>query len=189
MADSLQRIYLDQAKQECDACFAAIHAFNAALSSHNQEDPFCHAMTLVHHAASLSRIFWPAGGRNKTSRLRARRRGEFLRKELGVRSDHPIRDRALRDHFEHFDERLDEWVERTKNRNIIHRLLGPRSAVGGNTIQDGDIIHHYDPTSKMYAFRGEKFDIQAIASGIDDLYAKIQQQVARIEARRTAGHG
>ena len=78
----------------------------------------------------------------------------------------------MRDHFEHFDERLDDWAENSRNRNIISRLLGPRSAVGGNAIDDSDIIHHYDPSSKIYSFRGEPFNIQDLVTGIDDIHKK-----------------
>lgn len=66
----------------------------------------------------------------------------------------------------------------------MYTFIGPRSGIGGNAFEDGDIIHHYDPVTKTYAFRGEKFDIQAIVSGIDDLYAKIQQRLAEIEVNR-----
>ena len=110
--------------------------------------------------------------------------GEPLREILLIPSNHAVQSRPLRDHFDHFDERLDDWAERSKNRNIIHRLLGPRSAVGGDAIADEDIIHHYDPATKIYAFRGEKFDVQAIATGLNDLYARIQKQLTELERQR-----
>ncbi|MBQ0933658.1 hypothetical protein [Ideonella alba] len=189
MDDFLERIYLDQAKQECEACFEAIKEFNGALERERSKDPFAHATALVHHAAAVSRIFWPPGGRDKHARQRAHRRGEALRKALSVSTDHPVQARTLRDHFEHFDERLDDWAERSKNRNIVRKLLGPRSAIGGDAIQDEDIIHHYDPETKIYAFRGEKFDVQALASGLEDLYAKIAARLAELDRRRFGGDG
>jgi hypothetical protein len=189
MDDFLQSIYLKQAKQECEACFVAIASFNKALAEPQGNDPFVHAKALVHHAAAVSRIFWPPGSRDKHARQRAHRRGEALRRLLAIPSNHTIQARTLRDHFEHFDERLDEWAERSKNRDIVRRLLGPRSAIGGDAIQDEDIIDHYDPATKVYAFRGEKFDIQLIAAGLDDLYAKIGAHLSELEQRRIGRHG
>ncbi len=55
------------------------------------------------YTASTSRIFWPP--RNK-----AKARGERLRKLVGIPKDHALSDRSLRDHIEHFDERLDDWL-------------------------------------------------------------------------------
>ena len=184
MDESLHRIYLSQAKDECEECFAAIKSFDAALQSRCTQDLFRHARHLIQHAAAVSRIFWPPGGKNKTSRERAHRRGEALRKTLAIPANHPVQNRSLRDHFEHFDERLDEWADRSKNRNIIHRLLGPRRSVGGDAIGDGDIIHHYDPRTKVYAFRGEKFEIEAIATGVNDVYGKINKRLAELDQLR-----
>lgn len=185
MHEFLQRLYLGQVKEECERCFAAISAMNAALQSTEDRDPFAPAMEVVHHAAAVSRIFWPPGGKDKHSRQRAHRRGEHLRSLLALPSGHAVQNRALRDHFEHFDERLDDWAERSKNKNIVHRLIGPRSAIHGDAIQDQDIIHHYDPATKIYAFRGEPFDIQALATGLDDIYARAIRKLEELERRRS----
>lgn len=173
MDDFLLRIYLEQAKEECDRSFLAIKELNTAIASKGELDPFGPAQTLVHHAAAVSRIFWPPVIRDKHARQRSQRRGDALRKAIGIANGHPVQNRALRDHFEHFDERLDDWAERSKNRNIVKQLVGPRTAIGGDAITDEDIIHHYDPATKVYAFRGEKFKVQELANGLDDIYAKI----------------
>ena len=180
----LESIYLEQAKQECEACFAAVKGINEAMASKRSEDLFAHAMAFVQRGAAVSRVFWPPGSRDKHARQRAHRRGEALRQALAIPADHPVQDRTLRDHFEHFDERLDDWAERSKNRNIVRRLLGRRSAIGGDGIQDGDIIDHFDPATKVYSFRGEKFDIQALATGLDGLYARINERLTELNGRR-----
>lgn len=177
-------MYLEQAQRDCEGCYSAISMFNAALAPPGAEDPFAHAMALVQRAAAVSRIFWPPGARDKHVRQRAQRRGEALRKTLSIPCGHAIQSRTLRDHFEHFDERLDDWAERSKNRNIVRRFIGPRAAIGGDAIQDQDIIDHYDPATRTYSFRGEAFDIQALAAGIDDLYRRIAGRLAELEVAR-----
>lgn len=143
--------------------------------------PYCSESVLdvLYVLAAVSRIFWPPGGRNKQSTKRAHRRGQALRDMLQLQSGHPVQNRSLRDHFEHFDERLDDWAENSKNRNIVHRLFGPRSAIGGDSIQDSDIIHHFDPATNIFGFRGEHYNIQELATGLDEIY---QKTVAKIEA-------
>ncbi|MDO8251385.1 MAG: hypothetical protein Q7T78_16930 [Rhodoferax sp.] len=173
MDDFLLRLYLKQVKEECESAFSAIEAFNNAVQSSGAADPFASAHSFIHNAAAVSRIFWPPRGKDKHSSQRSQRRGEALRKAIDLPSAHAVQNRVLRDHFEHFDERLDDWAERSKNRNIVHHLLGPRNAIGGNAISDEDIIHHYDPATKIYAFRGEKFDLQSLATGINDVFVKI----------------
>lgn len=172
MDDFLKGVYLSQVKAECEFCLAAVNRMNEIMKDDAKGDFFREALDLIHHAAAISRIFWPPGGKDKQKRVRAQRRGQALRDELGINSNNPVQNRTLRDHFEHFDERLDDWAENSRNRNIISRLLGPRSAVGGNAIDDSDIIHHYDPSSKIYSFRGEPFNIQDLVTGIDDIHKK-----------------
>lgn len=177
MDEHLLRLYLGQVKEECEAAKKAINDLNAALQSKGNVSPFPPAQALVHHAAAVSRIFWPPGGKDKQVSQRSHSRGEALRKAIGLTTPHPVQSRTLRDHFEHFDERLDQWAEASRNRNIIKRLIGPRDAIGGDGISDGDIIHHYDPASHIYAFRGEKFDVQALATGLEDIVSKMKEKL------------
>jgi len=179
MDDFLLRLYLEQAKDECERAFSAVKALNAALESNGELDPFVPAQAIIHHAAAVSKIFWPPGSRDKVARKRAHRRGETLRSELALVRPHAVQARTLRDHFEHFDERLDAWVQQSKNRYIVNQLVGPRTAIGGDAIADTDIIHHYDPAAKTYAFRGEKFDIQALAAGLDDIFLRIESRLSK----------
>ena len=174
MDDFLKRIYLQQVKQECEFCLAAVTKMNEILELQDQSknDFFREALDLVHHAAAVSRIFWPPGCRDKKKKVRAQRRGQVLRDQLDIQSNHSIQKRKLRDHFEHFDERLDDWAENSRNKNIVGSLFGPRSAIGGDGIDDSDIIHHYDPATKIYSFRGEPFDIQELVTGINDIHQK-----------------
>ena len=180
----LLRIFLEQVKDDCERGLLAIHQLNDALRSDQKGDPFGPAQSFIHHAAAVSRIFWPPKNINKPASKRSKHRGETLMALLLIDNNHGLRSRTLRDHFEHFDERLDEWAERSKNRNMIKQLIGPRSAVAGASIADGDIIHHYDPETKMYAFRGEKFDIQKLADALSDIYARATDQLKTIAAHR-----
>ena len=42
----------------------------------------------------------------------------------------------------------------------------------------------YDPTTNIFAFRGEKFDVQALASGLEDIYKKASQRLEELQANR-----
>ena len=180
MDNFLVKIYLGQVKLECELCFNSIKLMNAILKKEVEGDLFQPALDLVHHAAAVSRIFWPPGGRNKQSRMRAQKRGQNLRDILELPSGHAVQDRSLRDHFEHFDERLDDWAETSKNRNIVQRFIGSRNDIGGDSIMDSDIIHHFDPSKNTFGFRGEHYDIQSLASGLDDIYQRTERKLEEL---------
>jgi hypothetical protein len=107
-----------------------------------------------------------------------------LRQALKVDDAHVLKNRTLRDHFEHLDERLDEWAETSPNKNIVDNMIGPRAAIGGNAIKDQDIIRMFDPGTKLIVFRGERFDIQGLVGGLTEVQSKAAERLAQLEANR-----
>jgi len=43
--------------------------------------------------------------------------------------------------------------------------------IGGDAIQDSDIMRHFDPTTLKFIFRGEEFELQPIAAAIEQVAA------------------
>jgi hypothetical protein len=107
---------------DVDAIWLAIHSLLAA-------------------AANLSKLFWPVA-------IAQTGRGDFLRDLFGVYDDSPLRSRALRNDFEHFDERLDAWTEGASS-VFADRNIGPRDRV---TLGD-EPLRHYDPDTDTVYFR------------------------------------
>lgn len=66
-------------------------------------------VALLTHVAMISKFLAPI-------KASASERGVELRAHLGVPNDSPILPRAARDNLEHFDERVDGWVERNETR-------------------------------------------------------------------------
>lgn len=177
----LERIYLVQVLEDCRMCLASVSAFNAALNDPRNDEPFTHAMSFIHKAAAVSRIFWPPKSFSKESSARAKSRGENLKKALQINDTHPIKSRDLRDHLEHFDERLDDWAEHSKNRCIIVRMIGKRSHIAGNSINDSDIIHLFDPDTHRYYFRGQEFNLQELVDGIVDIHNRTGARILELD--------
>lgn len=66
-------------------------------------------VSFLTHAAMISKFLDPINAS-------AKERGVELRAHLGVPNDSAILPRAARDNLEHFDERIDGWVERNEQR-------------------------------------------------------------------------
>lgn len=173
MDQHLERVYLRYLRDECRYYVNAIYRLNLILQSQGSdvEGIFLHLRSAVSHAASVSRVLWP-GQAKKASR--ASTRGQHLRRILEIEDTHVVRRRNLRDHIEHFDERLDDWAESSPHRNLVDRLVGPRSAIGGDAITDQDILNHFDPALASYIFRGEAFDIQELTNGVLDILRRVE---------------
>ena len=119
---------------------------------------------LVANVAGVARILWPPWIRDPDKRRTAEIRGEHLRQALGIVDNHPLRSRALRDHLEHFDERLDQWSQETGHGGIVDLHIGPTSVIGGDAIARGDFLRVYQPERKVFTFRGDEFDIQQLVT-------------------------
>jgi hypothetical protein len=118
---------------------------------------------------NISKVFFPPGSRSQT-----KRRGRQLRETFGVQDDSLLADRALRDAFEHFDERIDRWFRDSPRRNFADRLIGPAGMIQG--IDPGDMFRHLNPDTKAVRVVGDELDLQAL---VDEVQALVQRVAER----------
>lgn len=184
MDEFIESVYLRELNQQCQYAIGAVGRMNECLSNRNPGEFFREAGDFLQHSSAVSRVLWPPGSTNRAKKKRAKQRGAHLRAKLAVPENNALQARSLRDHFEHFDERLDEWAETSPNKNIVDNMIGPRNAIGGSAIRDEDILRMFDPASNEIVFRGEKFNIQTLVSGVQDIQARATARLGEIEANK-----
>jgi hypothetical protein len=108
-------------------------------------DPYWEPIqTILVSAANLSKMFW---GDKPTAAARRRP----LRRSLRVTKRSPLYSRALRNHFEHFDEKLEGWFRSTPHGNYAGRNVSPTKEFSlGQTKR----FAHYDPDTGKVTFWG-----------------------------------
>lgn len=158
-----------------------------------QAEVFRSIHSFLTHASNISRILWPASPRRERRKRGVSKwlaaiatlfgrtsgpspdfafrmeRATLLRTALGLPDDeHPLKSRRIRDHLEHFDERLDDWVRNSPRRNMVQDSIGQwgKAIVG---IDEKDCMRWYDQTARQFRFRGESVDIQRLATAVDQL--------------------
>jgi|ERR1700722_2932804 len=87
----------------------------AALPVHTMLDEL---QNVLIQAAGLSRYFWPVRKGHEW-------RGDQLRVAFDIADDSPLRSRDLRNSIEHFDERLDVFLEGDVTGHILPEYVGP----------------------------------------------------------------
>lgn len=181
MDDHINQIFLAEVVSQAESAFLSIGEMNNAIQTpgNGNRQFFRAAHYFLIHTAAISRILW-SDSKNKE----VKKRTAQLRKLLGLPEEHVLRSRRLRNHIEHYDERIDDWIRSSRNHNIVVDMIGPRNAVGGDGIQDQDIFRSYDPSSKCFYFRGELFDIQEIANGISDVHRRAASALQDIWQKR-----
>ncbi|MHC5656132.1 hypothetical protein [Stappia sp. ICDLI1TA098] len=112
------------------------------------------------HSAALSRFFWPVRKRNTLSDAR----GTNLRNAFGLDVASPLKDRDLRNAFEHFDEDLDRFLLANDTGYFF-----PAPMIDDHTLADeqlGKIFKLVDPAHHVCVLLGRKFDFKSIRAEV-----------------------
>ncbi len=110
-------------------------------------------------AGNVSKILWPS---EKNAE-----RGEHLRKLLSVDDGNPLKSRKLRNHFEHYDERIQSWFE--ESGSVVYLDPEIRSSAGHLISMPRASHRSFDPTTMTVTFRGETTDLKGILSALREI--------------------
>jgi len=113
--------------------------------------------------ANVSKILWP-------SREKYNARGQQLRELLGVDDKNLLSDRTFRNHFEHYDERIEEWFD--SNNSAVYRdfRIDPCEPTPWSFPQFSH--RSYNPISRMLSFRDESIDLGAVLAALAEIRKK-----------------
>ncbi|MEQ1856174.1 MAG: hypothetical protein ABL963_06885 [Longimicrobiales bacterium] len=179
-------VYVSEIETQCRLARNAAGSIDDAVAATHEtgtHEVFRALHSLLTHASNVSRLLWPSqpkkypGEAKGDYRARAERiqiRGDELRTLLHLPGrdggGHVLFDRTLRDHLEHFDERLEEWERTSKGRNMIQDALGPRSAIVA--VDETDVMRWYDPRAGTFYFRHESFNIRGLCAATEEILVR-----------------
>lgn len=114
----------------------------------------------------VSKLLWPSSQRS--TRAVFPDRGPKLRASLKVGVNSPLEPRVFRNHWEHFDERLEQWAGGTMRNNFVDSNAGPLNRLKG--FDAADVLRNFDPDSYVLQFRGDSYDLRALAKALKALW-------------------
>jgi hypothetical protein len=159
---------------QCEYVLLAYDELNAALATTEVRRCFYALQNLLGAAANVSKACW--GTQDKKFGNRRERERKPLRDSIGIKDNSPFRRVKMRNNFEHFDEKLDEWFLKSKNHIYMDLNIGPYRLAG---VQPIDVFRWYDPTTKFLYFWGQEFDVQAIVDETNRLYPLIEEEIRK----------
>lgn len=119
----------------------------------------------LHYTASVSRIFW-----TPSNRPNSKARSEKLREVIDLASDHPLQSRKWRDHFEHLDERLDKWVERSPREfTAVEMVLYADADEIVRNVAESSVAVVYDEKSCGFLLFGDQFPLIQLEAGVTEI--------------------
>jgi hypothetical protein len=130
--------------------------------------------------ANISKILWPSrsdkcnkcGFQPELSQEVSTRRGD-LRTILSIDGSSPLKSRKFRNHFEHYDFRIEELAKESGNKIIIDSNIGPIESVILNPNEPKTFMRNFDQYTSILHFGGEKYDVKQVVVAVNDLLNKI----------------
>ncbi len=157
---ALLRLHQRQIVHQCHAALLAAEQIKLGLDSANQEILWAGVQNLLAASANIAKAAWGAGGNLADVR-------QALRESLVIDDENPIANVDLRNHLEHYDERLDRWYRTSERRNHADYLTGPPGMISG--IESSDVFRHFDPDSGDVIFWGEHYNLPQLVKAISVL--------------------
>jgi len=168
MEKMVLRVFHREVERQCKFALMAAEDLSGALQAGDMDRIWYSVQAFLVAAGNISKLLWP-------SSPILPERGKELRTSLSVSDDFPLEPRKFRNHFEHFDERLEKWATSSKRRNFVDSNIGPLGAIGG--FDPGDYLRNFDPGNFAVTFRGDVYELKPVINALQELWQK-----AKVEA-------
>lgn len=160
----LLRVFQRQVADQCRFVLASVPLINKGEIERDQDTLWIGCQMFVVGAGNVSKALWGDGrSRRKTAPVR-----QPLRDSLQTDDSSPLYDVAMRNHFEHYDERLDRWWAESPTHNHLDRHIGAGTVGGLAAIE---MFRVYDPDTMSVVFWGEEFALNPIATECERIIA------------------
>ncbi|MGA9150628.1 MAG: hypothetical protein WBZ36_08620 [Candidatus Nitrosopolaris sp.] len=118
--------------------------------------------------ANISKILWPSQqcGKEVSSRR------EALRILLSVDDSSPIREKEFRNHFEHYDSRIEQWAKDYEGKTIYDSNIGSIDSFVLGLNNTSFYMRNFEPYRFILHIGGQKYEINRVVAAVKDLLAK-----------------
>lgn len=124
---------------------------------------WCSIQSILVATGNVSKILWPITKKSQE-------RGEKLRELLGIGENNIIADRNLRNHFEHYDERIESLFKGQSSVSYIDLAFNPFKP------EKWEIPKYYqrayNQVDRILTFRNETLDLKEVLIALEDIKIK-----------------
>jgi hypothetical protein len=152
------RIYVEEALTQLAFAKQCFRDFEAALDRSDVQQVFFHLHHFIVHVANVDKLLDPKPGTPRHSLISSH-------VDLTGIDLKPFR--RLRNHLEHFDERLDNWVAKYEG----HAFLDMNIVTGAKGFPSKAFLRALD--GDVFKFHGEDYALTPLRRAVDELYARL----------------
>lgn len=101
-----------------------------------------------------------------------------VRRSLNISETSPLANTSLRNHLEHYDERIDRWYKESKNHIYVDFIIGrqDKAIIGVDT---KNIFRFFDPETNEVIFWGEKYNLKSLVNEINILLPIVEAESSK----------
>jgi hypothetical protein len=163
MDTMLLRIFQGEVERQCKFALLAVSDLDDAIVSMALDRIWYSVQSFLVATGNVSKLLWPEKPRSAS-------RGEILRQSLSVDTDSPLAPRTFRNHFEHFDERLERWAASWERQNFVDSNVLPEDAI--TDLATSDYLRDLDPVTKKLTFRGDEYLLRPMIDAVSKLWER-----------------
>lgn len=171
METMVLRIFQREVERQCKFALIANQDLNQALKGRDMDRIWYSVQALLVAAGNISKLLWPS----REGLLPER--GNGLRASISVEDCSPLEPRTFRNHFEHFDERLERWASSSRHRNFADSNVGPPGMIVG--LEPGDYLRNFDTDNFAVTFRGDRYLLEPLVNSIHGLWQKAKEEAQK----------
>lgn len=163
MDKMIMELFLIEIKKQCEFVLYSVEMMNEYLINRSITDKqfWYYVQGFLEGTANVSKLLFGASRSSSEDR-------EELREYLGVSEDSIIRNREIRNAFDHYDERIVRWYANSEQKNFVDTTIGPYESIQG--VVDSDRFRGYDTKRNVITFRGEELEVQPITDELMRIY-------------------
>ena len=166
MESNYRLIFQMEIKNQCEFAIIAIKEIQQSLNQRNMDKFWYSVHGFLTAIGNISKLFWSSNDSEDR---------EELRKSLNVEEFSSLFPRNFRNHFEHFDERIDSWIKNSKKHNFADRCIMTEGGIVG--LEQTDYMRIFDPQTNTITFQGESYDLNPIIGELNELYNKVREKL------------
>lgn len=160
-----ETIYLNEAEHQIQYAKICFANYKTAAAVKDIPQMFFHVHHFVVHIANIDKLLDP-----KSSNPRR----NILQDSIDLRTLDLKQFRRLRNHLEHFDERLDDWVKNYSG----HAFFDMNLVTGTKGFPDRAFLRALD--GSIFKFHGDSYDLDALYQQLLDIEKQIVMSLERL---------
>jgi len=153
-----ESVFVGEVAMQAKIALRAAERLLPMIDVSDQVEAWCSIQSILIAAGNVSKILWP-------SRDSSKERGEVLRNLLNADDFELLSSRKFRNHFEHYDERIEDWFSKNNSSVYMDSRIDPFGSVWGDNFSG---CHRaYNPLTKILFFRGDSVNVRALVDELE----------------------